>query len=152
MRSYIPRVAAAVIAIVSFAAAVMTSRFVFVVLGGLALFFLATSFSTAARLSSQLGRLTSSDVEVRVWGLPLPPGPGDPPMKLEAVRALGAGLHLYFRTGTGARPGHLKVAQPADVVSTTEGLVIGSAAYVQWLGRRLPPSSGVPALTLRRSG
>lgn len=150
MRTLFLRVVVATVALSAFAAAVVTSHFAFIAAGGIALFFLATSFSEAAHTSSYLRQLIHANVDVQAWGVTLPlPVPFDQPLTLAAVNAFGAGLHLYLRSGTSARPMHLKVAQPKQITFTADGLIVESAAYVQWLGRSLRKVSGKPAVTLR---
>jgi hypothetical protein len=102
-------------------------------------------------LSAHLAGLRSEKVDVHVWGAPLPSGSGDQRLTLTAVHPLSAGLHLYLRVDAESRPGHLKIAQPSDVVLNADGIVIGKARYIQWKGKRLPQSEGVPAFTVRQS-
>lgn len=147
MRSMTLRVLVAVVAVVAFAAAVLTSQFSFVALGMVAALLLASSFSQAGRLTEPLQRFRHQAVAVRVWGasLPVPKGAA---MTVTSVRSLGAGLHIYLQVGTNDSPTHLKVAQPQRVLLGPGTLIIESASYVQWSGRRLLRAIGSPALSI----
>jgi hypothetical protein len=85
-------------------------------------------------------------VEVRLWGAP-PPELSGATFILESVNALGAGAHIFFNVeGVGSM--HLKVAQPQDPHLTADSVVIGSARYVQWNGKRLPRIGSAPAVVI----
>ena len=147
MRSTTLRVLVAVAAAVAFAAGVLTSQFSFVVLGMAAALLLASSFSQAGRLTEPLQRFRHRAVAVRVWGASLPV-PNGAAMTITSVKSLGAGLHIYLQLGTNDSPAHLKVAQPKGVLLEPGTLVIESASYVQWSGKRLPRAIGSPALVI----
>jgi hypothetical protein len=147
MRSTTLRVLVAVVAAVAFAAGVLTSQFSFVVLGMVAVLLLASSFSQAGRLTGPLQRFCHQAVAVRVWGASLPV-PNGAAMTIASVRSLGAGLHIYLQLGTNGSLTHLKVAQPQRVLLEPGALIIESASYVQWSGKRLPRAIGSPALSI----
>jgi hypothetical protein len=85
-------------------------------------------------------------VEVRLWGAPPPDLPGTT-LILTSVNALGAGAHVFFDVqGSGSR--HLKIAQPQDTRLAQDKVVIGSARYVQWNGKRLPRVGSAPAVAI----
>jgi hypothetical protein len=147
MRSLTFRVLVTVAAIAAFATSVFTSQFSFVVLAMVAVLLLATSFSQASRLTEPLARFRQQAVHVRVWGAALP-GSNGAAMTLASVKALGAGLHLYLQVGAGGPATHLKIAQPSRAQLQPETVVIESARYVQWSGKRLPRITGAPAVTI----
>jgi len=141
------RIAAAAVAVAALVTAAVTSRFAFVGIALVPLFFLATSFGQPARLTESLRAFVGRRASVRVWGEPLSPG-RDGVFEVASVKALGAGLHLYLRGKSPAAPTHLKVAQPRDVAIAPTEVVIGKAAYVQWAGRKLKPAPGAKALVI----
>src|SRR5438876_4849953 len=146
MRSTTLRVIVAMVAAGAFAAGLLTSQFGFIVLGMVAALFLASSFSQARRLTESLQRFRHQAVAVRVWGASLPVPNGA--MTITSVRSLGAGLHIFLRLGTNDSPTHLKVAQPKRVLLEPGALIIESASYAQWSGKKLPRTTGCPALSI----
>lgn len=146
-----PRVALCIAALASLAAAAWTTQFSFLVVALVAGLLLATSLSPAGRLTEDLQPFLGRTLEVLVWGAP-PPATDGAIVTLASVKAFGAGLHFYFQVGAGTSARHLKVAQPSGARATGDRLVIETARYVQWCGRRLPAVPGVPALTVRGTG
>lgn len=69
--------------------------------------------------------------------------------RIHAVRAVGAGLHLYLAPLPEGKPVHLKVAQPRDATIDERGAEIGGAKYFQWAGRKVEKAAGEKALVLR---
>jgi hypothetical protein len=110
------------------------------------LIFIATSLSSAGRLSESLAAFLKRPVEIRVWGEALSKT-SDEACEIESIRAVGAGLHLFVKYSTRPR-GHLKVAQPrvSRIAETT--VEIGDARYIQWEGRKLPRTTEAPAVTV----
>jgi hypothetical protein len=143
-----PRVALGLAALASLAAAAWTTQFGFVVFALVAVLLLATSISAAGRLTGDLQPFLGRAVEVLVWGA-RPSATDGAIVTLVSVQAFGAGLHFYFQVGAGTSTRHLKVAQPSGTRVTGDRLVIETARYVQWGGKRLPAVPGVPALTVR---
>ena len=117
-----------------------------IVVAVLALLLLATSLSHAGQLLEPLRIFRNRPVEIRIWGDQVPPNAGAS-FRIESVRALGAGLHLFVRSGDGPLK-HLKIAQPRDAEVTERVAEIGEAAYVQWLDQRQTRRLGHPALEL----
>ncbi len=147
MRSTTLRVAAATVALSCLAAYLFTSHFLFLMLAMLALLLLATSFSEAGRLAEAIQGFVHHAAEVRIWGAALPI-PDRSTVTITSVKALSAGLHVFFQVSPGGSSIHLKVAQPSQAQVLPQQLIIESAAYVQWAGKRLPRAAGVPALTI----
>jgi|SRR5215212_9672000 len=110
----------------------------------LSLLLLATSASHAGRLSESLRAFQNRPVEIRIWGEPLPPIGGSS-CQIESIRALGAGLHLFVKSGDGPAK-HLKIAQPRGTQVTERSAEIHEAAYVQWVGKKQARVEGTPAL------
>lgn len=108
---------------------------------------LGTSLGTSRRpLTHALEGFRNRVVEVRLWGAPPPDLPGAT-LILRSVNALGAGAHVFF-DAQGSGSTHLKIAQPQDTRLAQDNVVIGSARYVQWNGKRLPPVGGAPAVAI----
>jgi hypothetical protein len=114
------------------------------------LFFLAGAsfFSKTSRFAERMRPLVGKSVRAQAWGAELPGHPGAA-FRLHAVRALGAGLHLYLRPLPDGRPTHLKVAQPRGALLVDGGVEIAAAKYVQWAGRKVAQAEGAKALVLR---
>jgi hypothetical protein len=138
------------IAIGAVVAGVLTSQLIFFLVALGAGVLLGTSLSTSRRpLTHALDRFRNQAVEVRLWGAPPPDLPGAT-LVVTSVNALGAGVHVFFN-GHGKGAMHLKVAQPQDPSLASESVVIGSARYVQWNGKRLPREGTAPAVVIARS-
>jgi hypothetical protein len=134
----------------SLAAGVLTSQAVFFVVALGAGVLLGTSLSTSRRpLTRAINRFRSQRVDVRFWGDP-PPDLSGATLVLTSVNALGAGVHVFFNVPGGGAV-HLKVAQPQDPSLAADSVVIGSARYVQWNGKRLPQGSNGPAVAIALS-
>jgi hypothetical protein len=114
----------------------------------LGLFFLGTNFfGKVSELAERMRPLLGRKVQVQVWGSALSEGNGGS-FVLHAVRALGAGLHVYLRPTAGGSPRHLKVAQPIGATTSDECVEVQEAKYVQWDGRMIKKVTGVKALVL----
>ena len=91
--------------------------------------------STESRITAWRGRV----VRVEVWGAsPFPAVQGE--LRLVNTWALGVGLHFHVSVA-GAKPVHIKVAQPGSVETGEGRLVIGRAKYVQVSGRTIARGS-----------
>src|SRR5450755_2637680 len=147
MRPTPARVLLSVITIGALATGALTALPIFFVVALGAGVLLGTSLSTSRRpLTHALERFRDRAVEVRLWGAP-PPNLSGPTLVLTAVNSIGAGAHVFFKLH-GSRPMHLKVAQPRDPSLTVDSVVIGSARYVQWNGKRLPRVGSAPAVAI----
>jgi hypothetical protein len=62
--------------------------------------------------------------------------------------AMGVGLHFCLRPVPEGPSLHLKIAQPAEVALTDEGLQIGRVKYIQWDGRTIARAPGTLPFTL----
>ena len=122
------------------------TRFAAVMVGLVSFFAAATLLSRVATLSNQLESFKGKIVRVEGWGVDLGQGAG---LKVDSVRALGAGLHIYFSPGK-----HLKIAQPRRSEIGSGSAIIADAAYVQWEERKItkPADRNIPALVLRIDG
>jgi len=150
MRPTLARVLLATLVVSALAAGILTSRVMFFVaaLGAGAL--LGTSLSTSRRpLTRALDGFRDHAVEVRLWGA-RPPDLSDATLVVTSVNALGAGAHVFFRRHDGGSL-HLKVAQPEDHRLGPSRVVVGSARYVQWNGKRLPRAGSAPAVVITLS-
>ncbi len=105
---------------------------------------LPRTHSFAARMRPLVGK----SVRAQAWGAELPGHPGAA-FRLDAVRALGAGLHLYLAPLPEGKAVHLKVAQPRDAAVDQRGVEIGGAKYIQWAERKVAKSEREKALVLR---
>jgi hypothetical protein len=131
----------------SLAAGVLTSQLVFFVVALGAGVLLGTSLSTNRRpLTHAINRFRNHTVEVRLWGAP-PPDLSGATLVLTSVNVIGFGAHVFFNV-QGDGPIHLKVAQPQAPSVAPDCVVIGSAKYVQWNGRRLPHGGSAPAVAI----
>jgi len=138
------------ISIGALAAGVFTSQLIFFVVALGAGVLLGTSLSTSRRsLTHAIERFQNHAVEVRLWGAP-PPDLSGATLVLTSVNALGAGAHVFFGDQAGGRV-HLKVAQPQDPSLAPDRVVIGSARYVQWNGKRLSRVDSAPAVSIALS-
>jgi hypothetical protein len=149
MRPTPARILLAALGVSALAAGVLTSKVIFfvVALGAGAL--LGTSLSTSRRpLTRALDAFRDHAVEVRLWGAPPPDVSGT--LVVTAVNALGAGVHVFFRLYDG-RSLHLKVAQPQSHTLASDRVVVDSARYVQWNGKRLPRAGSAPAVVIALS-
>jgi hypothetical protein len=150
MRPTPARILLSALVIGALTAGVLTSQLIFYLVALMAVFLLATSLSTTRNpLTQALHRFRGFTVEVRAWGAlpPLPPGATLVPT---SVIVLGAGAHVFFQA-SGAGSIHLKVAQPRNVQLAPNTVVIGSAKYVQWNGKKLRVFGGAPALSIALS-
>ena len=113
-------------------------------------FFLAGSFlGKAGRLATALRPLVGRTVRVEIWGIP-PPGAGDGLFDIGSITGFGAGLLFHVLPESDGRGAVLKVAQPGSERLGDERITIGTAAYVSWAGKKVPPPAGTdaPALVL----
>ena len=150
MRPTPARILLSAIAIGSLAAGVLTSQVIFFVVALGAGILLGTSLSTSRRpLTRAINRFRNQRVEVRLWGAP-PPDLSGATLVLTSANAIGAGAHVFFNV-QGGGPIHLKVAQPQDPGLEPDRVVIGSAKYVQWNGKRLPHGGSAPAVAIALS-
>jgi hypothetical protein len=150
MRPTPARILLAALVVGALAAGVLTSKVIFfvVALGAAAL--LGTSLSTSRQpLTRAIGSLRDHAVEVRLWGAP-PPGLSGATVVVTSVNALGAGFHVFFRGSIGGSL-HLKVAQPRDHTLAPGRVVVGSARYVQWNGKKLSRAESAPAVVISLS-
>ena len=147
MRPTPARVLLSVIAVVALAVAVVTAKYIFLVLVLGACVLLVTSLRTSRRpLTQALLTFRNQTVDVRLWGVPVPPAaPSGSSLILASVNALGAGTHVFFNVD-GGRSMHLKVAQPKDPMLAPGAVIIGSARYVQWNGKKVPRVGSAPAV------
>ncbi len=100
-------------------------------------------------LIQALQNFEKCQVEVRIWGAPYPPIPFGA-LVLTSVNALGAGIHIFFSIDGDASM-HLKVAQPGDSTITPNTVVISTARYIQWNGKKISQVGNAPALFLART-
>jgi hypothetical protein len=150
MRPTSARILLSAITIGSLAASVLTSQLIFFLVALGAGVLLGMSLSTSRRpLTHAIDRFQNHAVEVRLWGAP-PPDLSGATLVLTSVNALGAGAHVFFNVRGGV-PMHLKVAQPQDPSLAPNCVVIGSAKYVQWNGKRLPRVGSAPAVAIALS-
>jgi hypothetical protein len=150
MRPTSARILLAAITVGALAASVLTSQPILLLVALGASILLGTSMSTGWRpLTHAIDHFRNRVVEVRLWGAP-PPELSGATLVLTSVNALGAGAHLYFNVQGGGRM-HLKVAQPRDPSLAPNSVIIGSARYVQWNGKRLPHVSSAPAVAIALS-
>jgi len=112
-----------------------------IVIAGLLLMLLAAPLSHAGRIRKSLRPFVGRSVRLEVWGSPIDPSP----MTIDSVIAVGAGLHLYFRSN-GHRT-HMKIAQPKTIAISGDRIEIPQAKYVQSAGRALPKRDA-PAVVL----
>jgi hypothetical protein len=150
MRPTPARLLLAALVISALTAAALTSQLIFYLVALMAGFLLATSLSTTLiPLTRALNRFRGCAVEVRVWGAmpPLPPGTT---LVLTSVNVLGPGFHVFFQASGGGSI-HLKVAQPTNAQIAPNAVVVGSARYVQWGGKKLPAIGGMPAVSVSLS-
>jgi hypothetical protein len=108
---------------------------------------LVAAAAGSGRIAARSHHLEDRLVRVRVWGSE-PQRPDNAPILVKRIWALGAGLHLNAVTGNGARPLHIKVAQPRRWSTSDKGLSVGDAKYVQISGVRIPPVPGALALEM----
>lgn len=147
MRPTPARILLSFITVGTLAAGALTSQPVFFVVAFGAGILLGTSLSTNRRpLTRALESFGNHAVEVRLWGAP-PPEVFGTTLVVKEVNALGAGTHVFFVAQGGASR-HLKVAQPQDSRLAVDSVVIGSARYVQWNGKRLPRVGSAPAVSI----
>jgi hypothetical protein len=132
--------------VVSIAAAVSTLSIGFLAIAVICLLPLATSLGQAGRLAGSLQDFERRFVNVVVWGASLQ-GTVGAPLRVETVRAAGAGLLIYLTSSRASRS-LLKVAQPRSWRLENGRLIIDEAAYVQWAGRRLARAEGYSAVSI----
>ena len=114
----------------------------FLLLTGTSLF-----ISKVGELAKRMHPLVGKNVRARVWGLDLAGSPGSR-FTIYAVRALGAGLHVFLCPLPDGSPIHLKVAQPLGTQISNVGLEISEAKYIQWAGSKIKKVQGERALKL----
>ncbi len=141
---------AAVLVMFVLAAAVPRWTIVFITIAAALLFVLGSSLSVAGGLAKSLTPLLNRPVEIRVWGERLPDA-GHGSCRIESIKAIGVGLHLFVSCGSGS-PTHVKIAQPGSVRIAERGVEIGAAKYVQCAGRNLPRVAEAPAVSVTVSG
>lgn len=127
------------------AAFISAYRIVPIAVAVVCLMALGSSLSVAGRLVEPLRRYEGEQITIRVWGETLPGLTMT--SRLVSVRAIGPGLHLFIQSDTGSST-HLKIAQPRHVDVEIGAVTVNEASYVQWAGRKLPRSSGLPAVTI----
>jgi hypothetical protein len=151
MRPASSRILLAVLAAAGLAAGVITSRFVFLMVGIMAAFLLTTSLVAPFHpVTRTLLGLRGRAVDVTLWGAP-PPIPPGRELVITSVNVLSVGLHVYFES-SGKSSIHLKVAQPRNAEIRPGGVAIGSAKYVQWESRKLPRAAGATAVSIALRG
>lgn len=96
----------------------------------------ASLFGKVAGLAGQISHLAGKTVKVKVWGSDLPGDTGSG-FRLDKVRAIGPGLHLYLRPLPDGTSTHLKIAQPRGAVVGESGVEIVEAKYIQWAGSKI---------------
>ncbi len=111
------------------------------------LFLGASFFGRVSEFSERMRPLIGKKVRVQVWGSALSDDSGDR-FVVHAVRALGAGLHVYLRPLSNGSPKHLKVAQPIGAWMSADSVEVKEAKYVQWDGRMTKKAQGKKALVL----
>lgn len=139
------------LALIAVGAAVLAIAWGNLALGVLAivtLLLVATSAAGPGRIVAQCHHLSGRTATLHIWGS-APQVLGDGSVVVERVWALGAGLHLHVRPGTGASPRHIKVAQPLRWSIDDGGLTIAEAKYVQVSGKTVERVVGRLALELR---
>lgn len=150
MRPTPARILLASVSLSALAAGVLTSKVIFFVtaLGAGGLF--GTSLSASRLpLTRALGDFRDRAVDVRLFGAP-PPALSGATLVVASVNVLGVGTHVFFRRHDGGSL-HLKVAQPQDHRLAPGRVVIGSAKYVQWDGKRLRCAGSAPAVEIALS-
>lgn len=103
----------------------------------------ASVLSSAARIADQLPSLVGRSVRIEVWGQPIE---ATVTLEVQAVRVIGAGLHIYLRSPLARSPRDLKIAQPSAAELTDTQLTIARAAYISLAGTKLDRSRHQPAL------
>ena len=126
-----------VVAALVLAALLMSGRVPYSLAPVVALLLLAGAsfFGKVSRLAEQMLPTVGRTGHVELWGSP-PPGLSGA-VRVDAVRAVGAGLHFYLRPLPDGSSTHLKIAQPREVTIRDTGLEIAQAKYVQWAGRKI---------------
>lgn len=142
-------ITAALIAVCALIAAVMfpTARIASVPVAVIGMLLAGSLFSAAGRLSASWADLKGQSVLVRLWEMP-PAGAAPAVFRVQYVRAIGAGLHLWLEPPSGGKLTHLKVAQPKAMSRTAAGQRIADVAYVQWAGRKVSRQEGAAAVLL----
>jgi hypothetical protein len=138
---------AAVILLFALAAGAPRLGVVFIAIAAVLFLFAGSSLSIAGGLRKSLAPFLNRPVQIRIWGEPLPIGG---PYRIESIRAVGVGLHLFVSCGSGL-PVHIKIAQPRSVRIAAGGAEIGAAKYVQCAGRNLPRVAETAALSITLS-
>jgi hypothetical protein len=103
----------------------------------------ASLLSNAAQIASPLRSLVDRSVRVEVWGQPIE---GTDTLTVHAVRAIGAGLHIYLSSPLWESPRDLKIAQPSAAQLRGTQLTINKATYISLAGTKLPSRADQPAL------
>ena len=147
MRPIPSRILLSSLLVAGIAVGLLTRQPIFYLLAFGAGVLLVTTLSTSRQpLTRALLRFRGSQVDVRLWGAP-PSLPPNTSLVLTSVNALGPGFHLFFRVAGGTSC-HLKIAQPCAAQFSPSTVIVGTARYVQWNGKRLPVTPGVPALSV----
>jgi hypothetical protein len=149
MRPIPARILLSALIIGALTAGALTSQLIFYVAALMAAFLLATTLSTSRNpVTRALLDFRNCPVEVRIWGAP-PPLPSGASLVLTSVNVLGPGFHVFFQTSTGSSI-HLKVAQPTNPQIAANAVVVVSARYVQWEGKKISVTRGGPAVSIAR--
>jgi hypothetical protein len=101
-------------------------------------------------VAERMRPLVGKQVTAEAWGAELP-GHAGVTFRVDLVRAVGAGLHLYLAPLPEGKPLHLKVAQPREATIDERGAEIAGAKYVQWAGRKVEKFAGAKALVVKSS-
>ena len=107
----------------------------------------ASFFGKTSRFAERLRPLIGKSVRVTVWGSELPDHAGCK-FRVQSVRSLGAGLHLYLRPLPDGSSIHLKVAQPLETIVGDSHVEISHGKYVEWAGRKIRKDEREKALIL----
>jgi hypothetical protein len=103
---------------------------------------LATAFGSAGRNAAGMRGLVGRAVRIKVRGEALPG-----PLEVVSITAFGAGLWIYLALPSGKR-GLLKLTRPALAELQESRIVITTARFVRWEGRRLEGDPSAPAFVL----
>ena len=148
-RSHLRGIAFLAVGLTALAVALLTTHFrFFAIVLALGCFLVGgTILSQAGQLARSLAPFVTCSVRVEVWGTPLPAS-DDSPFEVDSIKAVGAGLLIHLRRGSGGARTLLKVAQPRSARIEEHRVEISQARYVSWAGTRLKPDSGHPAVVL----
>jgi hypothetical protein len=112
-----------------FSAVGILPRFVGILMAMLCLIVGGSILSLAGKIGRELEAKVGSRASVKIWGSTPPALEG--PQQLQSVRAIGAGLHLYFVAEGSSKARHIKIAQPTEMTVDSSGCMIARAKYVQ---------------------